>query len=116
MSALLEALRAQLKPDLRLNVEVPEWGDDKGPLVVWFKKPSLADISAARTVAKDDPVRLNLELVVMMASDAAGKALFERTDAIELMRMPGAAAGVGRIAAAMGLVGDAAAMADAAKN
>lgn len=104
MSAFLERIRAQLKPDELRSVEIPEWGDDAGPFVGYFRPPTIADIEAASMIAKGKNARMNVELVVMKLCDAEGKALFERMDAAALMSLPGAPTGISRVVNAMGLL------------
>lgn len=102
-SKALQQIRDRLKPDELRRVEIPEWGDADGPYVAWCRLPSVADVTASVAAANGDLGRQNVELVVLKACDAEGKPLFDRIDALELMSLPGGAAGIGRFINAMGL-------------
>ena len=112
-SKALQNIKARLKVDELRRVEIPEWGDTEAPFVAFCRLPSVADVSAAAAIANGDAGRMNVELVVMKACDEAGVPLFDRIDAIEMMSMPGGAAGVSRFVSAMGLARD---VETAAKN
>lgn len=102
-SKALQQIRDRLKVDELRRVEIPEWGDADGPFVAFCRLPSVADVSDAAVVGKGDAGRMNVELVVMKACDEAGKPIFERIDAVDLMSMPGGAGGISRFIQAMGL-------------
>lgn len=84
--SILDQIKAQAKPDELRKIEVPEWGDDKGPFVFWHRMVTMGDMSAAQAVSKD-PFRQNVEIICMKALDAEGKPVFQRLDAIELMKV-----------------------------
>lgn len=84
-------------------VEVPEWGDETGPLQVHFRRIMLRDVSEAARAAPDDPVRQNLEVFVRIARDAAGQPLFRLIDALELMDVADPAV-MGRVLREMGVI------------
>jgi hypothetical protein len=84
---LLAQIRAASKPDELRRIEVPEWGDESGPLVFFHKMVTLEDMSAAQTVSRD-PFRQHVEIIVMKAVDEKGEKIFaKRMDAVELMEI-----------------------------
>lgn len=84
--SLLERIKAQSDDQDLKTIEVPEWGDGAGPLIIHYRKVTLADMSSARAVARDDPFRTNCEIICLKALDAEGKPMFKRLDALELMQ------------------------------
>jgi hypothetical protein len=67
------------------EIEVPEWGDDNGPLVVYVRPTNMAQRSKLFRLAKEDDLAVAAETVVLRARDKDGLALFKPADAEVLM-------------------------------
>lgn len=106
MSALIDRVRAQAA-DKGGVVQVPEWGDEQGPLAIHYGRISMRHISDAARMAPNDPVRQNVEMFCMLARDAAGKPLFGRAEAVTLMEDADPEV-LGRIMKEMGIIREAA--------
>lgn len=106
MSSVLAKVRAHGKRDEWHQVEVPEWGDTAGPLVIHHHPPTLGDIGKAAAVTAEvrgDAVRQNVELFVILARDAQGNPLFRRADVPELIETADPDV-LGRVMLQMGIV------------
>jgi len=78
MSAL-NNIQARFNSVKGTNIEVPEWGDDKGPLKIFFNP--LTAYNAKEISAKPnagDPT-INVDIVIMRALDASGNPAFADT-------------------------------------
>lgn len=102
MSQLIDRVRAQAAQHGGV-VEVPEWGDDNGPLQIHYGRISLRHISDAARMAPNDQVRQNIEVFCMIARDVDGMALFNRAEAVMLMEDADPAVLV-RIMSQMGII------------
>lgn len=81
------------------SVEVPEWGADGKPLVVWFKPISLAEREKAHVGAADF-AEIVVRTIVMKAMDENGERLFSAEDKM-ILRTEAAGDVVQRIFQAM---------------
>ena len=64
--------RAELR-----SVEVPEWGDKDGPLVIYYRRPNLDHVAEAAAACPNSPVHQNLDVLVQIASNADGSPFFQ---------------------------------------
>jgi hypothetical protein len=63
------------------RIEIPEWGDDDGPLVVFAEPFTLRDQAKIATVTKNQPESEVLaELLIMKLIDEAGNKIFTVED------------------------------------
>lgn len=88
--SVLDRIRAHAEPDKRRSIAVPEWGEGDTPLVIHYTMVTLGDLEAAQlgaTAAGGGALRVEAELVCIKALSDAGKPLFKRIDAAELMQM-----------------------------
>lgn len=71
-------------------MEIPEWGDDNGPLKLYYHPISGADISRVQRKHKDflanPSMDAMVELIVIKAIDADGEKLFDLEDKAILSR------------------------------
>lgn len=85
------------------TVDVPEWGDESGPLVIHYDRVSLAHVAEAARAAAGNPVRQNVEIFVQVARGADGKPLFKRAEVLDLMDSADPMV-LGRVMRQMGIV------------
>ncbi len=97
---LKERIAAQFGGEDLHQVEVPEWGEDGKPLVVYYRRATLRQISDAAKLANGDQFLINARLVAAKALDVNGKPLFRQIDAAFLMDSADPTV-IGRIANAM---------------
>jgi hypothetical protein len=86
--SVLDRVRAHADPDKRRSLCVPEWGEADASLVLYYGMVTLGDLEAAQVSANaagGSVLRMEAELVCLKAQDEAGKPLFKRIDAKELM-------------------------------
>lgn len=63
------------------RIEVPEWGDDEGPLVIFAEPFTLRDQAKIATITKNQPESEVLaELLIMKCIDESGNKLFSIED------------------------------------
>lgn len=92
MSAVLERLKSR-GGDLgaTLTVEVPEWTPDgEPPLVVHYRKASIAELAEVQQLDTGDPMRQQVRLVLRKATDAGGNRLIAEASLSEVMALPAA--------------------------
>lgn len=59
------------------SIEVPEWGEEGKPLVIYFTPMTIAEQQQVRNAAdRDGAVSANVDLLVLKALDAEGKKVF----------------------------------------
>ena len=100
MGGLLERIGAAFDGSSLHQVEVPEWGEEGKPLVVYFTPITLKEMSLANEAARGDPVMFNARIVALKALDKAGNRLFSMVDALFLAEKADPAAVI-RIASAI---------------
>jgi hypothetical protein len=74
-------IAAQFGAEDRHELEVPEWGEPGKPLVIYFTRATLRQISEASQLSNGDPFVMNARLVCRKAVDADGKPLFKMAEA-----------------------------------
>jgi len=78
----------------RRSIEVPEWGDDAGPLVIYCTEINGADIDKVQRKHKDFLNNMTIagmvELIIIKAEDADGNRIFTLEDKFVLMKEPAA--------------------------
>ena len=79
MSAIDNA-KAHFRDQGQRRIEVPEWGDERGPLVVYAEPLTLAERRRLFQRNKGDDVGLSVDLLIVKARDADGKPLFSLDD------------------------------------
>ena len=92
MSVLGERIAAaSASIDARM-MEVPEWGDDKGPLKLYYHPVSGSDISRVQRKYKDflsnPSMDAMVELIIIKAIDANDEKMFGLEDKAILNRQP----------------------------
>jgi hypothetical protein len=70
----------------RGRIEVPEWGEGDGPLIVTWTDFTLQEHSALSKLAGGDNFRLACHAIERNARNEAGERLFAGGDALKLMR------------------------------
>jgi hypothetical protein len=92
MSALGQRIAAARASNEMRVLEVPEWGDDKGPLKLYYGPVTGADISRVQKRYKDflsSPTTDSMvELIVVKCKDADGNNAFDLEDKPILLREP----------------------------
>jgi hypothetical protein len=67
------------------RIEVPEWGDDKGPFVVYTKPFTLRDQGKLQVASKNsNESEMLADLLIMKALDEKGDPLFTIEDKVAL--------------------------------
>lgn len=67
------------------RIEVPEWGDDKGPFIVYSKPFTLRDQGKLQVVSKSsNESEMLADLLIMKALDEKGDPLFTIEDKVAL--------------------------------
>lgn len=74
------------RQELRGPIEVPEWGDESGPLQVYYKAPNMKTRDEMTRALNDGGVGGVVIVLILMALDANGKPLFVKAQKPELMR------------------------------
>jgi len=70
----------------KVKIEVPEWGDDNGPLIIYSDYYTIKDDQAVKRFMKDDDPHGFVEIVVRKAMDSDGNKLFNLDDKPKLAR------------------------------
>lgn len=67
------------------RIEVPEWGDEKGPFVIYSKPFTLRDQGKLQVASKNsNESEMLADLLIMKALDEKGDALFTIEDKVAL--------------------------------
>jgi len=66
-------------------IEVPEWGDAGGPLLVHARPVTMAQKAAISKRADGDTIKTCVYAIITLAKDAGGEALFTLEDKHKLM-------------------------------
>jgi len=90
MSALIDRIRAR-HHDRLTRIEVPEWGEEDTPLVIYATPYTIADDKAIARFLRDDDPEGFLEIVIRKAMDGNGERLFSLEDRPVLKRTADAA-------------------------
>lgn len=72
--------------ELRGPIEVPEWGDEGNPLLVYYQIPNMALKNEMAQALAGDNLEGIVTVLILMAMDADGKHLFSKAQKPELMR------------------------------
>lgn len=59
------------------KIEVPEWGDDEGPAIMYFDPLSLAQRQSLQRQSKGNEARMLALCVILFAKNSDGKRYFE---------------------------------------
>lgn len=98
------------------RIEVPEWGDDDSPLVIFATPLTLYErMRLQRSNKSGSDIEAAVELLILKAQDAQGNAVFSREDKNELLRGVDSKV-IGRIAEAIIGKDDDLLLEDAEKN
>ena len=63
------------------KIEVPEWGDENGPLIIYSEPCTLADKGKIKTRAdRDGEINALVYILILKAQDAQGEKLFTIED------------------------------------
>ncbi len=110
MSALDKIKKQGNRGAKGLFVDVPEWENMR----IHYRKVTLDDAAEAMRRAKDNQVRQNVEMFVMIAQEEDGSPMFEQLDTLEIMTGADPEV-IGRVMMEMGIIRTTA-PGDAAKN
>lgn len=88
---------AKLTGEGRQHHDVPEWGDEAGPLRIYWQPVTLRDLRRVRKNGEADFA----ELLVLKAEDAAGQKLFDPMKDAAVLKAKADAMVVTRIGLAM---------------
>lgn len=101
---LLDRAKAQGCRDEVRALEVPEWGDNGQPFVIYYQRPSLDHLASSIEAGHaKNPIRQNVDIFCQLAKDADGKPLCNRIDGAELMKSADPLV-LGRIMREMGII------------
>lgn len=84
MSDLMDRIGAAF--EARTRVEVPEWGDETGPAVIYAKPYTIHDDKRLARFVKEDNPEGFVEVIIGKAEDEAGEKLFTKIDKPALLR------------------------------
>lgn len=88
MSKGIEAVRARYTGLDRQRIEVPEWGGQDGPFVLWAKPWTLEDERGITRAMRDDNPEGFAAVVLAKAEDEDGAPMFDaRADKPVIMRI-----------------------------
>lgn len=62
------------------KIEVPEWGDENGPLIIYADPCTLADKGKIKVRAERDEIDGLIYVLILKAKDAQGEPLFTLED------------------------------------
>jgi hypothetical protein len=83
--AVIDRLKAQFADIGTRHIEVPEWGDESGPLIIYFKAMTLAEKQKLQTIGERDGFVARLaDALIMKALDAQGNPIFTIEDKFAL--------------------------------
>ena len=100
-SSVIQRATEHYKSKPLKRIEIPEWGDDEGPLVVYSSPFTLKDQSRIRYIAeKQSEVDVLAEVLIMKLMDESGEKIFTIEDKNDLRNNVDAAI-VSRIATAI---------------
>lgn len=77
---LRERIKAGFDAEHLRRYELPEWGDEDGPLEVYARPMTLADLQKIQKYGGQDDVLLGVYTVIFKALDADGQPLFKLAD------------------------------------
>ena len=60
------------------RIEVPEWGDESGPLVIYATPHTVAELEDIRRESRDDSLKFLARTLVVKSRDAEGEKIFNR--------------------------------------
>ncbi|MEO0682319.1 MAG: hypothetical protein AAF192_18105 [Pseudomonadota bacterium] len=107
MTDVLDRARAHFDAMRGRRLEVPEWGDDAGPLVVYADPLTLADRQALAKSGKGDDFKTSILAVIRHAKTAGGDRLFaEEFDARKVLETEADPAVILKIAQFIGGTGE----------
>lgn len=78
--SVIDRARTHFKDQGTRRIEVPEWGDDAGPLIVYADPLTLAERRRLFQKNKGDEVGLSVDLLIAKACGADGTKLFTLED------------------------------------
>lgn len=77
---LIEAAKAHFGGLKRVRVEVPEWGPEDEPFIIYAKPMTVGDREAIRERGHVDQPTVMVDTLLQKAEDEAGTKLFEAKD------------------------------------
>lgn len=83
--SVIDRARTHFKEQGTRRIEVPEWGDEAGPLIVYADPLTLAERRRLFQRNKGDDVGLSVDLLIAKACDANGAKLFTLEDKHSLL-------------------------------
>jgi len=88
MSQVLERAKASFRARLSevRCIEVPEWGDESGPLRIYVRPATLKERDAIYRHVSAGSLEALVETLIQRARDEEGKPIFRPVDRLELMR------------------------------
>jgi hypothetical protein len=88
--SLIENIRERYTSRLAAGlefIEVPEWGEDDNPLLIYFRPPGIAQQDRYLPMILQNKTEGFVELLISRALDEQGNRLFRRGQKAELMRI-----------------------------
>ena len=85
MSELLERITAHATEQTRPVIEVPEWGDENGPLKIYVRPLSMEQVSLLELSSAKDKFKALVDLIVMKAEREDGARVFQAKEKAALM-------------------------------
>lgn len=86
MDTVIDRARLHFRADERRQVVVPEWGDESGPLIVYFAPVTLADKAKLQARMRDESLQSMWAMtLIMKAQNKDGKSIFSLDDKRALM-------------------------------
>lgn len=83
--SVLDNMVAHFSEQEMKEIEVPEWGDEQGSLIIYTKPFTLKEQKRLTTLAKNDAIEMLAHTLIMKALNANGEKLFNLGDKTKLM-------------------------------
>lgn len=86
MSILTERIRTHFTGLSSRKIEVPEWGENGAPLVIYARRKNLERAGAIAAAYDKGAAEGMVEALIQLAGDEHGKPIFDRKDRLDLLR------------------------------
>jgi len=82
---ILENAKKQFDSQNQQSIEVPEWGDDNGPAIIYWDRVTLADRNVSIEKAGGANLIFYAHLIVRKAKDKNNNLLFKPANAVDFI-------------------------------
>ncbi len=85
MTNVIERAKAHFAQEGPKEIEVPEWGDENGPLIIYSSPMTLQDRDVCLEQAGGPNLKFHLYAIIRKAKDADGNPIFTKADKSDLL-------------------------------